>query len=99
MYIIKRKGLRDCSPNEVITNWSYSGNIGGTRPRAGRWDGGAIMKEFPPFRLDTANQSLWRQMEAGKDGSNLVSPQTFAVLPHLVDSARRLGTLTELLAA
>jgi DNA-binding winged helix-turn-helix (wHTH) protein len=99
MYIIKRKGLRDCSLDEVITNWSYSGNIGGIRTLPGRWDSRAIVKEFPPFGLDTANQCLWRHVEAGNDERILLTPKAFAVLRHLVERAGRLVTQDELLDA
>jgi DNA-binding winged helix-turn-helix (wHTH) protein len=47
---------------------------------------------FPPFRLDTANEQLWRD-------SNLVDlrPRTFEVLLYLVQNAQRLVTKRELL--
>jgi DNA-binding winged helix-turn-helix (wHTH) protein/tetratricopeptide (TPR) repeat protein len=57
------------------------------------------MKEFPPFRLDTANQCLWRRGEAGDDERILVTPKAFAVLRYLVEHAGRLVTQDELLEA
>ena len=47
---------------------------------------------FPPFRLNAANEQLWRD-------SNLVDlrPKTFEVLVYLVQHARRLVTKRELL--
>src|ERR1700684_1167067 len=47
---------------------------------------------FPPFRLDAANEQLWRE-------SNLVDlrPKTFEVLLYLVQHAQRLVTKRELL--
>src|SRR5271157_1373579 len=56
------------------------------------------MEEFPPFRLDTANQCLWRR---GNDGEQrvLLTPKAFAVLRHLVAHAGRLVTQDELLEA
>src|ERR1043165_1362826 len=47
---------------------------------------------FSPYRLDTANEQLWR-------ASQLVAlrPKKFAVLRHLEASAGRLGTQEELL--
>ncbi len=47
---------------------------------------------FPPFRLDAANEQLWRD-------SNLVDlrPKTFEVLLYLVQNAQRLVTKRELL--
>ena len=57
------------------------------------------MKEFPPFRLDTVNQCLWRHVEAGNDERILLTPKEFAVLRHLVERAGRLVTQDELLDA
>src|SRR5690349_3515835 len=52
------------------------------------------MKEFSPFRLDAADQSLWR------DGQRIhLTPKAFAVLQYLVDRAGRLVTQNELLEA
>ena len=52
------------------------------------------MKEFHPFRLDAADQSLWR------DGRRVpLTPKAFAVLQYLVDRAGRLVTQRELLDA
>ncbi len=49
---------------------------------------------FPPFRLDVANERLWR-------GSSLIPlrPKTFAVLRYLVEHPNRLVTKEELLGA
>jgi DNA-binding winged helix-turn-helix (wHTH) protein/tetratricopeptide (TPR) repeat protein len=52
------------------------------------------MKSFGPFRLDAANQSLWRG-----DTRVPLMPKPFAVLQHLVDRAGRLVTQDQLLAA
>ena len=57
------------------------------------------MKEFPPFRLDTVNQCLWRHMDTGNDERILLTPKAFAVLRHLVQHAGRLVTQNELLDA
>ena len=57
------------------------------------------MKEFPPFRLDTVNQCLWRRRAKGDDERILLTPKAFAVLRHLVDRAERLVTHDELLDA
>ena len=52
------------------------------------------MKEFHPFRLDAADQSLWR------DGQRVpLTPKAFSVLQYLVDRAGRLVTQAELLDA
>jgi len=56
------------------------------------------MEEFPPFRLDTANQCLWRRGNAGEQRV-LLTPKAFAVLRHLVAHAGRLVTQDELLEA
>jgi DNA-binding winged helix-turn-helix (wHTH) protein len=57
------------------------------------------MKEFPPFRLDTVNQCLWRHVDAGNEERILLTPKAFAVLRHLMEHARRLMTQDELLDA
>src|SRR5271157_5208470 len=57
------------------------------------------MKEFPPFRLDTVNQCLWRRGDAPDDERVLLTPKAFAVLRHLVEHAGRLVTQEELLEA
>src|SRR2546421_5356510 len=57
------------------------------------------MKEFPPFRLDTGNQCLWRRSDTGDDERILLTPTAFAVLECLVDRAGRLVTQDELLQA
>src|ERR1700731_3016354 len=56
------------------------------------------MKEFPPFRLDTANQCLWRT-DAGNEERIRITPKAFAVLRYLVEHAGRLITQDELLNA
>jgi len=60
---------------------------------------GAKSKVFPPFRLDSINQCLWRSGEAGQDERILLTPKAFAVLCYLVDHAGRLITQDELLDA
>jgi DNA-binding winged helix-turn-helix (wHTH) protein/predicted ATPase len=57
------------------------------------------MQEFPPFRLDTVNQCLWRRRETANDERLLLTPKAFAVLRYLVAHAGRLVTQDELLAA
>ena len=57
------------------------------------------LKEFPPFRLDTVNQCLWRRGDAGDDKRIRLTPKAFAVLRYLVDHAGRLVTQDELLDA
>src|SRR5215471_12176162 len=52
------------------------------------------MKVFPPFRLDAADQSLWRD-----DQRVPLTPKAFAVLQYLVERAGRLVTQNELLEA
>jgi DNA-binding winged helix-turn-helix (wHTH) protein len=58
----------------------------------------SAMKEFPPFRLDSTNQCLWRR-EAGREERVLMAPKAFAVLDYLVEHAGRLVTHGELLEA
>ena len=57
------------------------------------------MKEFSPFRLDTANQCLWRRGDIGGDERILLTPKAFAVLRYLIEHAGRLVTQDELLEA
>ena len=55
--------------------------------------------EFPPFRLDQANQCLWRRTGSGEDERILLTPTEFGVLDHLVAHPGRLVTHRELLDA
>jgi len=57
------------------------------------------MKVFPPFRLDIANQCLWRRGDAGSEERILLSPKAFAVLAYLVEHAGKLVTHDDLLEA
>jgi DNA-binding winged helix-turn-helix (wHTH) protein/tetratricopeptide (TPR) repeat protein len=57
------------------------------------------MKEFPPFRMDTVNQCIWRRNESGNDDRILLRPTAFAILRYLVDHAGRLVTPEEILDA
>jgi len=59
----------------------------------------ASAKEFPPFRLDTMNQCLWRRADAGEDERVMLTPKAFAVLGYLVEHAGRLVKQDELLEA
>ena len=56
------------------------------------------MREFPPFRLDTANECLWRGRGLGEERL-LLAPKAFAVLRYLVEHPGRLVTQDELLEA
>ena len=49
------------------------------------------------FRLDRANQCLWREVGNGPDRQLLLPPRTLAVLRHLLDRAGCLVTLDEFL--
>jgi DNA-binding winged helix-turn-helix (wHTH) protein len=55
------------------------------------------MKEFPPFRLDTVNQCLWRHRDAEDDERIRLTPKAFAVLRYLVEHAGRLVMKDEIL--
>ena len=57
------------------------------------------MREFPPFRLDSVNQCLWRHCDSSEDQRVLLTPKAYAVLLYLVDRAGRLVTQDELLEA
>src|SRR5213594_3561033 len=56
------------------------------------------MREFPPFRLDTVNQCLWRGDGAAEERI-LLAPKAFGVLRYLVEHPGRLVTHDELLEA
>src|SRR6266516_2079846 len=56
------------------------------------------MREFPPFRLDTVNQCLWRG-EGPAEERILLAPKAFAVLRYLVEHPGRLVSHEELFAA
>ena len=55
------------------------------------------MKEFTPFRLDPADQCLWRSKDFGRDERVVLSPKAFAILQYLAEHAGRLVTLDEFL--
>src|SRR6266850_7304134 len=56
------------------------------------------MTEFPPFRLDTVNQCLWRGDGVAEERI-LLAPKAFAVLRYLVEHPGRLVTQDELFEA
>jgi len=56
------------------------------------------MREFPPFRLDTGNQCLWRGDGLAEERI-LLAPRAFAVLRYLVEHPGRLVTQDELFEA
>ncbi len=55
------------------------------------------MLEFPPFRLDTVNQCLWRRRGGDSDERVPLPPKGFAVLRYLGEHPGRLVTEDELL--
>lgn len=57
------------------------------------------MREFPPFRLDSINQCLWRRCECAEDQRVPLTPKAYAVLAYLVNRAGRLVRQEELLEA
>src|SRR3989454_10301315 len=56
------------------------------------------MREFPPFRLDTVNQCLWRGDGVAEERV-LLEPKVFAVLRYLVEHPGRLVTQDEFFEA
>src|SRR5258706_5064108 len=56
------------------------------------------MRAFPPFRLDTVNQCLWRG-EGLAEERLLLAPKAFGVLRYLVEHPGRLVTHDELFEA
>ena len=57
------------------------------------------MREFPPFKLDTVNQCLWRCRDSEDDERVLLPPKPFALLRYLAEHAGRLVTEQELVKA
>jgi DNA-binding winged helix-turn-helix (wHTH) protein len=56
------------------------------------------MREFPPFRLDTVNQCLWRGDGLAEERI-LLAPKAFAVLRYFVEHPGRLVTQDEIFEA
>jgi DNA-binding winged helix-turn-helix (wHTH) protein len=52
--------------------------------------------DFPPFRLDTANEQLWRMTAQGAEALRL-RPKTFAVLCYLIEHEKQLVTKNQFL--
>jgi DNA-binding winged helix-turn-helix (wHTH) protein len=57
------------------------------------------MAELSPFRLDPANQCLWRRTGSGGEERILLTPTEFGVLDYLVEHAGQVVTHRELLDA
>jgi DNA-binding winged helix-turn-helix (wHTH) protein/tetratricopeptide (TPR) repeat protein len=57
------------------------------------------MKVFPPFRLDTVNQCLWRSTEDGGEERITLKPKTYSILAYFLDHPSRLVSQEELLEA
>ena len=57
------------------------------------------MKQFPPFKLDTVDECLWRHRDDGDDERVRLTPKAFAVLKFLVEHSGHLVTQDKLLEA
>ena len=57
------------------------------------------MKHFPPFKLDTVNQCLWRRANLDAEDRLMLTPKAYGVLKVLVENSGRLVTQSELLEA
>ena len=57
------------------------------------------MSEFPPFRLDRANQCVWQSTPDGGQCRLNLRPRAYDMLQYLVDNAGRLVTHDEFLDA
>src|SRR5580692_7474553 len=55
------------------------------------------MMEFPPFRLDLANQCLWCRADGAKEHRILLTPKSFGLLRYLLERHGHLVTQEELL--
>ena len=58
-----------------------------------------ISKAFPPFRLDTINQCLWRSTKGGAEERITLKPKTYSILAYFLDHPGRLVSQDELLEA
>src|SRR5215510_10165443 len=58
----------------------------------------SVYVDFPPFRLDTANEQLWRRTTRGAEALRL-RPKTFAVLRYLLEYHQQLVTKDQFLSA
>ncbi|HZD47163.1 MAG TPA: AAA family ATPase [Silvibacterium sp.] len=56
-------------------------------------------KLFPPFRLDTVNECLWRHRDDGEDARICLTPTSYSMLRYLLEHAGRLVSHYELLEA
>src|SRR5262249_32223380 len=77
-----------------MTTRSDFGVIWGGGDASGSVVGAGHVLMVPPFRLDPADERVWRGPQP-----LAVRPKTFAVLRHLVERAGRLVTKNELLDA
>src|SRR6266404_4594974 len=57
----------------------------------------AIMKVFPPFRLDAINHCLWRSTKDGAEERLALKPKTYLILAYFLDRPGQLVTQEELL--
>jgi DNA-binding winged helix-turn-helix (wHTH) protein len=57
------------------------------------------VSEFPPFRLDRANQCVWQATPDGGHSRLNLRPRAYDMLQYLVDNAGRLVTHDEFLDA
>ena len=57
------------------------------------------MSDFPPFRLDRANQCVWQSTPGGGERRLKLRPRAYDMLQYLVDNAGRLVTHDEFLDA
>src|SRR3984957_2269414 len=57
------------------------------------------MMHFPPFKLDTSNQCLWRRTDLEGEDRLMLTPKAYGVLRVLVENSGRLVTQSELLEA
>jgi len=92
--------IRQCAKSVPCLQHVAGNRIG--RPSAvsgGHASAGTNSKMFPPFRLDTTNQCLWRRGEAAEDERVTLTPKAYAVLCYLLEHAGRLVSQEELLEA
>lgn len=92
--------IRQCAKSAPGFQPGVANRIGRPSPvNHGHAPAGTGSKVFPPFRLDTTNQCLWRRGEAAQDERVTLTPKAYAVLCYLLENAGRLVSQEELLEA
>jgi DNA-binding winged helix-turn-helix (wHTH) protein len=76
------------------SNWGFNEAESGSLSELGEGS-----EDFPPFRLDTTNQYLWRSTDERAEERIALKPKTYSILAYFLDHPGRLVTQHELLDA